>query len=221
MHTKSHTGQQLFVEANPNYSLDRCGKASAPTSNTQSSNYKASTFAFVCNARPAEGAAGRRGNIRKITGFRTSPQRGRGLDRDNRPEHHSQTGRRTKKWKPDKRMMDVKKRLQKGVHANARGEMKTIHKLHDRINLICQNAEGNFSIFLERKDKDGRPACVPVYQHVSQTVYAGCVCVFECVWRNVQVFMGVCLYVCVPGALYSAFVLSPRFAARVDQCLSL
>lgn len=34
---------------------------------------------------------------------------------------------RTKKWKPDKRVMDAEERLQKGVHARARRGMETIH----------------------------------------------------------------------------------------------
>lgn len=105
MHTKSHEEHQLFVETNPNYSLDSGGKASALTSNTKSGNYKALSFPFVSNASPAEGAAARGGNIRKITGFRKRRQRGSGLDGDNRPERYSQTGRRRgvdKKWKPDK-----------------------------------------------------------------------------------------------------------------------
>lgn len=85
--------------------MDSGGKASALTSNTKSGNYKALSFPFVSNASPAEGKAARGGNITKITGFRKSRQGGSGLDGDNRPERHSQTGRRTgadKKWKPDK-----------------------------------------------------------------------------------------------------------------------
>lgn len=121
----------LFVETNPNYSLDRGGKASALTSNTKSGNYKALSFPFVSNASPAEGAAARGGNIRKITGFRKSRQRGSGLDGDNRPERHSQTGRRTgadKKWKPDKND-GCQETTAEGRARHARGERERCKEL--------------------------------------------------------------------------------------------
>lgn len=149
MHTKSHEELQLFVETNPNYSLDSGGKASALTSNTKSGNYKALSFPFVSNASPAEGAAACGGNIRKITGFRKSRQRGSGLDGDNRPERYSQTGRRRGADKKNGnliRMMDVKKRLQKGVHAT--------HERRERdakSYLNLSKLSGDFSIFLQRR----------------------------------------------------------------------
>lgn len=87
---------------------------------------------------------------------------------------------RTKKRNPDKRMMDVKKRLQKGVHANTRGEMKTIHNLHGRISVICQNFEGIFPFFFREKTKT---AVLRVFLFISMAVrqFMLDVCVFECV----------------------------------------
>lgn len=55
-----HQGQQLFVAANSNYSLDRHEKASALTSNTKSHNYKAFIFPLCLrcqHSRRSSGAA--------------------------------------------------------------------------------------------------------------------------------------------------------------------
>lgn len=68
-------------------------------------------------------------------------------------------------------MMDVKKRLQKGVHATHEGREREMQ----RVILICPNFEGIFPSFFRedvlKSNKGRRPARVPVYQLFSWTVY--------------------------------------------------
>lgn len=66
---KAHQGQQLFVWANPNYSLDRHEKASALTSNTKSLKYKGFHFFLCFRCQRSRRSAGPKGKRRKDNGI--------------------------------------------------------------------------------------------------------------------------------------------------------
>lgn len=140
------------------------------------------------------------------------------MDGDNRPGRHRQTGRRTGADKKGNliRMMDVKKRLQKGVHA--------IHerRVHERFILICPNFGGIFPSFFSedvlKSQKDCRPAPVPVYQlSVAQFMFQKCwTCVLE-LFREMPVCLWECVCTCVRPTLAvsaSTFVLGLCFVSN-------
>lgn len=66
---KPHQGQQLFVWANPNYSLDHHEKASALTSNTKSLKYKGFHFFLCFRCQHSRRSGGPRRKRRKDNGI--------------------------------------------------------------------------------------------------------------------------------------------------------